>query len=156
MENGNTSDSGNAFALGVALGEFRARFTASDTARAACEAATNDRLQRVEARAAEAEMQLRDVRTGLQLLTSNAGMRLVRVVDDTTGEETLALEDAATDDDPDDTDGRAAAGKGGKSVAKQTPSSNSGQAASGKTVQPDKNGGKTGAFDRYRTLRHLI
>ncbi len=90
--NGNNNELSNTLALGVAIGEVKAKLVSSE---AACLAFQND----VSARLTALEDKFRTVVTGSQLVAAAIGKRLVRRPDETTGEIVLQLVDAPKNGD---------------------------------------------------------
>lgn len=144
MDNVNTTELTNSTALGMLLGELKAKVAAQQETSAIGAAATADRFAKAEARLDELEAWRADARRALMVLASNAGKRFVWRENET-GEETLTLEDA-----PDAGDNPA--GNGG---ASNGPAAGKGQV---KTVKPGEANsqtkpGRTGAFDAYRKVK---
>jgi hypothetical protein len=149
MENMNTTDPGNSFALGVALGEMRTHLTALEAARA-----VSDWRAKYEARLDEAEARIDGLRQAALLLASNAGKRFVQRADDATGEDVLALEGALPKAVGDAGKAGSSSGKGGPSSGKGGPSSNGSgaeQVVDPGDVSPPP--GRTGMFDAYRKVK---
>src|SRR5580658_2649374 len=87
-------DPGNAFALGVQIGDVRTRLAGLEAKLATDAQAASDRLAKAEARLDEAEARIDGLRQAALLLASNAGKRFVQRADDAAGEDVLALEGA--------------------------------------------------------------
>jgi hypothetical protein len=151
MNDMTTPDPGNAFALGVQIGEVRTRLAALEAMRTTDAQAASDRLAKVEARLDEAETRIDGLRQAVLLLASNAAKRFVQRRDDATGEDILALEGAPPK----------VAGDVGKAVGKGTPSSGKAGPASGgsgaeQAVDPEDvspQPGRTGMFEAYRKVK---
>jgi peptidoglycan DL-endopeptidase CwlO len=161
MNDMTTPDPGNAFALGVTLGELRTRFAALEAERTADAQAASDRLAKAEARLDEAEARIDGLRQAALLLASNAGKRFVQRADDATGEDDVLALEAAPKAVGDAGKGGSSSGKGGASSGKGGASSGKGGPASGgsdaeQVLDPgdvSSSPGRTGMFDAYRKVK---